>query len=99
MMLPPHEGDTDGQKLGGNEELGEWDGIGEAVGVFELLGAIEGECVNNLPPEPIVLTTMSPSKGRRNRTCSPNKDTAFSRVMIVSPDSSVRLYSPLKPSP
>ena len=42
MRLPPHEGDID--ILGGNEELGEWDGrnVGEAVGVLELVGATDG---------------------------------------------------------
>ena len=42
MRLPPHEGDID--ILGGNEELGECDGVnvGEAVGVLELVGATDG---------------------------------------------------------
>ena len=47
-MLSPHEGDA--EELGGNEELGELvnvgkalgKNVGEAVGVFELLGAIDG---------------------------------------------------------
>ena len=41
-MILPHEGDA--EELGRNDKLGERDGtnVGEAVGVLELLGAIDG---------------------------------------------------------
>jgi len=48
MILPPHEGDAEGdtEVLGSNEELGKELGklvnVGGAVGVFELLGTIDG---------------------------------------------------------
>ena len=50
MRLPPHEGDID--ILGGNEELGECDGVnvGEAVGVLELVGATDVKTLHGKIP-------------------------------------------------